>query len=269
MATHPFNSSGWSRTKAYPYLGFNSYSFLEDYPQQQLVRDFVSDLEMYEYITNYFENKTDGEKTFLFGITMQNHGSYDYDGEGYTPSLNIEGFSKEYSDVEQYLGLINESDKALEYLITFFESYSEDTVILFFGDHFPNVDHEFYEELYGSSFDTLDEQQLMYTVPFFVWANYDIEEQYVELTSLNYLTNYLYEAADMEMPTYNQFLTIAQETIPAINSKGYYSLSDETFKSIDDAAAIEKEVIEKMETLQYNSIFDKNLNEYFFKQYIE
>ena len=58
----------------------------------------------------------------------------------------------------------------------------------------------------GSKFDTLDEQMLQYKVPFIVWANYEIDEEEIEQTSMNYLLNYVYQVAGWDAPAYNLFL---------------------------------------------------------------
>ena len=259
IATHPYLSSGWSRTKAWPYLGFDEMTFVEAYPQKDYVRDYVSDREMFEYIADL----ADREKTaplFLFGVTMQNHGAYVYDGEEYTPSVGLEGYSQSYPDAKQYLGLIRESDKAVEWLIEHFQNVEKDTVILFFGDHFPHLDRNFYSEVHGGGFGTLSEEELQYTVPFFVWTNYDIEEKEIPLTSLNYLSNYVYEAAGMELPPYNQFLLDTEKIIPAVNAKGYYSISCGDFLSFEEisekASDEEKQALSRYEILEYNSLFD-------------
>lgn len=265
IATHPYNASGWSRTKVYPLLGFEEYTFIEDYPNKNLIRDYISDREMYEYMISKFERRKDEEKLFLFGITMQNHGGYTYDGEGYTPSVDLEGFSQDYQDAEQYLGLLQESDKALEYLITYFENVEEDVVVVFFGDHLPGLNESFYEELHGGPFDTLDEQMLKYKVPFFIWANYDIEEREVDCTSLNFLSNYMYEAAGIELPAYNAFLQEVNGVIPAMNAYGYFSKSQNRFIPYEDAKGKEAEMLDAYNILQYNSMFDeKNRSEVFF-----
>lgn len=266
IATHPYLSDGWSRTRAWPLLGFDEITFIEDYPQEKLVRDYVSDQEMYEYITELYEKKTNDEKLFLFGITMQNHGGYIYEGEGYTPTISLSGYKKKYPDVEQYLGCINESDKALKYLVEYFEHVDNEVVIMFFGDHLPAVDPEFMEEVHGGLFDTMEEQQLQYTVPFFVWTNYDIEEQNVKLTSLNFLSNYVYQAADIEIPPYNQMLLDVSERIPAMNAFGYYSSEDNKFKTYEDAEGEEAELLNMYENLQYNSLFEKKTRSEMFFQ---
>lgn len=262
FATHPYYSSGWMRTSVYNYLGFEDFTFIDDYPQENLIRDFVSDQEMYEYIIDKYESSDAGNK-FIFGITMQNHGSYDYAGDNFNQTIELEGYSQEYPDVEQYLSLIHESDKALEYLIHYFDNKDEPVVIVFYGDHFPSLNNSFYEEVHGSSFDTLDEQMLQYKVPFLIWANYDIEEEYVECTSLNYLSNYMFKAANMELPAYNQYLQDLQEEISAINAYGFYSVEDKRFKKFEDANEKEKELLDIYQILQYNCLFDDNKSDLF------
>ncbi len=95
-----------------------------------------------------------------------------------------------------------------------------------------------------------------YMVPFFVWANYDIEEQYVTCTSLNYLCNYLYKATDIALPAYNQFLNDLEAQIPSINMLGYYSVSKGRYIPIKEATGTEKEWLEKYQIFQYNTLFD-------------
>ena len=143
-------------------------------------------------------------------------------------------------------------------------------MVLFFGDHLPGIETGFYEELYGGSFDTLDRQMLSYTVPFVIWANYDIPEQTVECTSLNYLGRYLLEAAGMELPPYYSFLKDLEERIPAVNAMGYYSASWQTYLPLSEAEGEEAQWLSRYEILQYNGMFDKNgRSDVFFGQYIK
>lgn len=171
---------------------------------------------------------------------------------------------------EQYLSLIHESDKAVEQLLTELADYPEDTVVLFFGDHFPQVEGDFYLEAHGGAYETLEEQMLQYSVPFFIWANYDIPEQTVECTSLNYLGRYLLEAAGLELPAYYQFLKELEEAIPAVSAQGYYSRSAGTYLPLKEAQGDEADWLSRYGYLQYNSMFDKNgRSDYFFGQYIQ
>jgi len=256
VAMHPFHASGWNRPAAYEYLGFDECHFVEDFPHENYVRQYISDQEMFEYLIETYEAQKDNP-LFIFGVTMQNHGGYTYAGENYNKSIVLNDLGDEYSEVEQYLSLIHETDKAVENLITYFQSADDDVVIVFFGDHQPRIDDSFYETISGTSANTLDEQQKRYEVPFFIWANYDIEEEYLDCVSLNYLSSYVYNAADITLPSYNKFLHEMEEVIPAVNANGFFSLSAGHFLPFEEADEEELRWLELYQILQYNSTFDK------------
>ena len=268
FATHPFRPTGWSRSTVYPYLGLEDFTFIEDYPSEDLVRSFVSDQEMFEYVMDHLKDEERESPLFLMGITMQNHGGYLYEGEDFTQTVQLEGLAGEYPKTEQYLSLLRETDRAVEYLLEELQAYPEETIVLFFGDHQPDLEKGLYQELIGD-FDTLDKRMLQYMVPFFIWANFDIEEAYVDCTSLNYLPRYLLETAGLELPVYYQALADIEDTIPAINAMGYYSSAMGRFAAFDEAEGAEAEQLKKYELLQYNALFDEeNRNYELFGQYM-
>lgn len=256
-AMHPYYSSGWSRKTVYPQLGFQSSRFLGSFPQEQLVRDYVSDEELYQQLIQRFEEKAPGEKLCLYAVSMQNHGGYRYEGDRYTQTVFLEKEFPEDTAVEQYLSLIQLSDQALKTLIEYFRQVPEETVILFFGDHQPGFTAECLEALSGRPLETLADTQLKYKVPFFVWANYDIPEQTVECTSLNYLSGYLYRAAGLTLTGYGEFLEDMESVIPAINAFGFYSPSAGDYLELDDAGGAELDMLNRYQALQYNNIFDR------------
>ncbi len=265
FATHPYLPNGWLRTTVYPFLSFDGFSFIDDYPNTNIIREYISDQEMFEYIVEQYEGRDETIPFFLFGVSMQNHGSYEYEEDDFEETIWLEGSAGSYPKAEQYLSLIHETDSALEYLISYFQAVDEPVVIVFYGDHLPSLEEEFYEEVHGGSFDTLDEQELKYTVPFFIWANYDIEEQEVSLTSLNYLSTYVMEVAGLQKSAYQEFLSDVMEVIPAINSQGYYSLANGCFMDVDDAEGEEAEMLLKYWQIQYNGMFDgDNRSQVFF-----
>lgn len=264
FATHPYLSSGWNRTRVYPHMGFDTITFQEDYPQQNLLRTYVSDREMYGYVLEKLQEERE-KPLFLFGITMQNHGPYTYSGDNYAQTVFLEGYEGTYPLAEQYLTLLNETDKATEEFLKALETCGKDTVVLFFGDHFPKIENDFFVESHGGNYKDLPERMRQYTVPFFVWANYDIPERTVERTSLNYLALYVLEAAGLEQPPYYQFLADMEQAIPAVNELGYYSLSRQTYLPVSDAEGEEAAWLEKYDLLQHNHLFDeKNRSTFFF-----
>ena len=116
---------------------------------------------------------------------------------------------------------------------------------------------------------TEDELENLYTVPFFIWTNYETETEEVPITSLNYLSTMALERAGIALPSYNQFLADMQQTIPAINSRGYYSVSSGCFKHLEEATGKEAEWINKYQILQYNNMFDKKKQSKVFFPYLQ
>ena len=262
MATHPENELNWRRYAVYPELGFEEARFMEDYPGEDRVRGHISDMEMMNQIISWYEEEKGDTPLFYFGVTMQNHSPYDY--ADFEATVHLEGYSQEFPEVEQYLTLTQMTDKAVQHLVEYFETVENDVVIAFFGDHMSKL-QSFYEEQKGAPLDSLQDELNQRTVPFFVWANYDIEEENVEYTSLNFLSNYIYEAAGLELPAYNQFLKEVQETVPAVSSYGYYSAEKGMLDKKDNMSEEEKEIMNQYMLLQYNGMFDyENANKTFF-----
>lgn len=268
VSTHPYLANGWNRPAVYPRLGFRESTFEEAYPHEKMMRSYVSDQEMFEYILA--ELKKERElPLFLFGITMQNHGGYELTDKNFTQTVFLEGYDRSYPSVETYLSLIQQSDMAMEYLLTELAEFEEDTVVLFFGDHFPQLEQEFYEELYWGTFDTLDSQMKQYTVPFLIWANFDIEERTVECTSLNYLGRYLLESAGLELPPFYRFQKEMEQHVPAVSGMGYYSNEARSFLCLEEADPEAAAWLEKYEVLQYNGLIEKaDISSVFFRDYI-
>ncbi len=267
VAMHPYLSNGWERQRVYPLLGYDESYFLEEYPQENMLRGFVSDQEAFEELTRKYEDlkEASDKNTFMFLVTMQNHGAYTYEGDNYEKTIELEGYIHDYPDAEQYLSIIHETDNAVRWLVNYLQTVDHEVILVFYGDHLPKLDDRFYQEIHGGGFDSLDEQNLEQTVPFFIWTNYDIEERTIDLTSFNFLSNYMYEAAGMELPAYNQFLTDVEEEIPAINALGYYSKTDRCFKTYQEAEGEEAIVLNEYHQFLYNCMFDKKeRNNYFF-----
>ena len=265
VAMHPYYETGWSRNLIYPRLGFNESYFIDAFDQTEVVRKYISDRELYHKIIERYENRSVNENLFIMSISMQNHGGYTTNYENFEEKYYKIGRS--YTDANQYFSLIRESDDPLEELITYFAAVEEPVEIIFFGDHQPSLTNKFYKLLNGKGLSglTLEELQNLYTVPFFVWTNYDTEEKQVEMTSLNYLSSIALERAGINLPPYNQFLLELQEVIPAINARGYYSLEKGKYVHLEDASGIEARWLFKYQTLQYNGVFDtKNTSEIFF-----
>ena len=269
VAMHPYYETGWSRNAVYPTMGFDEMHFIDYFDQNKILRKYITDQELYEKIIDQYESKSSNEDLFIMSISMQNHGGYTETYDNFNEQIRTLGTG--YADANQYLSLLHESDKALEYLISYFENVDDPVEIVFFGDHQPSLNTNFYRMLNGKGLSGLTEDELehLYTVPFFIWTNYESESKNVEITSFNYLSTLALERAGIALPSYNQFLADMMEVVPAINSRGYYSLTDGCYKHLDEAEGEEAEWISKYEMLQYNNMFDKKGQSKQFFPYLE
>lgn len=256
-AIHPWYGSGYRRNAIYPLLGFDSFESIETLDNLEYLRGYPTDLSTYKYITNQFDNKSDGEKLFDFVVTMQNHSGYDLPGFDSTVFLtDIENCPR----VEQYLSLLKESDKALEYLISYFKNYDEKTIILIFGDHQPPY---FEDEFWETIMEDPNDETSKYITPFILWANYDINEQYIDKISLNYLSMLLLDNAGLDTTPYMDFLKDIQSELPVITGNGYIDNNGNYYTY--DVDSKYSEILHNYQLVQYNNVFDsKNrISEFF------
>lgn len=267
VAMHPYYETGWNRNTIYPQMGFDETYFMDDFDQTNIIREYIKDEELFDKVIERYEKKASDENLFIMGITMQNHGGF---GEPYDNfDQEVYKIGRSYTDANQYLSLLHESDKALEKLIKYFQEQDEPVEIVFFGDHQPGLYSEFIKILNnkGVSGLTTNELENLYTVPFFIWTNYETEAKEVGTTSLNYLSTLTLMRANIELPPYNQFLADMMEVIPAINSRGYYSKMREGYVHIDEALGEEAKWINKYNILEYNCMFEKKRSSLLFPFY--
>jgi len=254
-AFHPFGSSGWNRYKVYPYLGFDASYFKESFIEPEYIRSYVSDREIYNRIIDLFENKEEGEKEFIFTVTMQNHGSYLNEYENFTSDIFPTNM-KSTAELNQYLSLMKQSDIAFEELITYFSEQEEETIILMYGDHQPadSVVKPIYNAN-GMDSDnlTMEQSQDRYITPYIMWANYDIEEAAGEDTSANYLSLLLLKQAGIPLTKYQQALLKIGDTIPVITANAYRD-NEGNFYNIGNGAY--EEILNMYSILQYNMLID-------------
>lgn len=252
-AYHPYRKDNYNRPAVYNIYGFDEFYGKEDMKIKK-IRKYASDKSDYQNVIQICENKKPGERLFLFNITMQNHGGYEYDK--YESTVSLSDCPGEFPQAEQYLSLMQESDEAFYELIDYFSKVEEDTVILLFGDHQPKLEDGFYEKVMGAETEEISfiNYQKKYITPYVLWANYDLEIEQEEYISTNYLGSYLLDTIGIELPVYNRYLLELQEKLPAINVNGFL---DENYgvhwiKEEGDYQILLREY----NILEYNNLFD-------------
>lgn len=185
--THPYRAKGWNREFIYDLMGFDYRYFQGSFPFEDKLRNYVSDEADFKSILEW-RNNTEGP-FFMFNVTMQNHSNYGGDFDNFDPQI-VAKFKNTSSNkyLNKYLSLMYETDQDVASLLSELSQSDRKTIVVFWGDHQPNdyVVRPIYKE-YGLDFDnqTYEQQQQRQKTPFFIWANYDIQEQTNVEISLN------------------------------------------------------------------------------------
>lgn len=216
---HPYRSYSWNRPSVYSALGVDEMIYEEDMDNLEYIRFYASDASQYEYVKKYLESDRD-KPLFLFDVTVQNHGGYTGEIPELPEKVTITGHEGQYTETENYLTLAHESDRALGEFLTYLENYAEPTIVVFYGDHQPAIETGFIEMAMNkneSDF-TLEDRQKMYQVPFFIWSNYDMEEETIDAMSINYLSTLMCEKLGLPMTGMQKYLQELRLQLPVINS---------------------------------------------------
>ena len=255
-AFHPYKSSGWNRVLAYDYLDFDRQMYEEDVVDPYYIRHYVSDRSDYEMI---FRTTREQEgDTFFFNVTMQNHSGYAQGWNNLERTIDLpDRLARTDSSARQYFALARESDDALRELIGYYSQQDEPTMIVFFGDHQPPLTNSFYEELYGKKLSerTTEEVLRQYAVPFFIWTNYDIQEEQDVVISPNYLGVLTARLAGLPMTGFMNFLSQLYEELPAVTPVGFIT-GDGQYLARSELNEEQRRLLDIYETLNYCGMVD-------------
>lgn len=245
---HSWEKSGYSREKIYKLLGFDYAWFKENLGNLQFGRSgYSSDQSTYEVYYDIMNNKPDDEKNFSFIVTMQNHLPYnDVDPNGIQ-------FLDGDNDIISYLQSEYLADMALKNLIDYLSEYKEDVIVLFFGDHQPNLNQKDLYSLTGNYVEDSASQ----VVPFFIWANFDINKKDNIETSANYLESLLLETAGMPKDSYTKYVESVREEIPVITNHYYMNNDGDSYEVSDSSSPYFDKLQEYWRVIYYNMFDNK------------
>ena len=251
--THPYRAKGWNREFIYDLMGFDYRYFQGSFPFEEKLRNYVSDEADFKSILEW-RNNTEGP-FFMFNVTMQNHSNYGGDFDNFDPQI-VAKFKNTSSNkyLNKYLSLMYETDQDVASLLSELSQSDRKTIVVFWGDHQPNdyVVRPIYKE-YGLDFDnqTYEQQQQRQKTPFFIWANYDIQEQTNVEISLNYLNILLFETAGLQLDEYQTFRkNLWQGQIPMMNAVGYRNDNGDLVE-YDDAPEEIQNLLNEYQNIQY------------------
>lgn len=174
VAFHPNTGTYFNRRQIYDYMGFSEVYFSEEMGELPKEGLYASDLELYKKVIETYEaGRGDGQPFFSYIITMQNHGGYSYDYNKCGIEVVQGGICENELELQTYANIISSSVDAMEYLITYFETVEEPTVIVMFGDHIPSLNP------FGYQFDKVEhtEQHVYAMTPLVIYSNYNLPNE--------------------------------------------------------------------------------------------
>lgn len=107
---------------------------------------------------------------------MQNHAGYD---QYNIPEDQMRSMAPDYLDetvtheLNEYLSCIDASDHDLEWFVSQLRELDRPVVLVFFGDHQPNIGMNLNDALYTAD-DEATHAARAYETNYVVWANYDV-----------------------------------------------------------------------------------------------
>ncbi|MFT3790209.1 MAG: LTA synthase family protein [Rudaea sp.] len=139
-AIHPNSAAFWNRGHAYPALGFDRFVDESAFAPERIVGLFESDAALTDRILA--ELADDGAPQFVFAISMEAHGPFDW-----RPGLDAQRLAalpvpERLDDggkywFRNYLYLIDDADRELGRLADALAKRERRTLLLFYGDHLP------------------------------------------------------------------------------------------------------------------------------------
>ena len=235
--SHPSYAWFYNRRNVNKYLGFDNYYFFEDYYSNITPGAISVDSVVFpEILKMYNQAKDRKEPYFAFHVTYQGHGPYALDTLVWTKEKVYENPAiSEQSEyiLNNYFGSVMNTAENMKIMLDALRDDDEPCVVLFFGDHKPWLGdgNSVYNEL-SVNLDTSVEQGYLnyYSTEYLVWANNKAKEVLGsdftgedERISTNFLMNKLFELCSWEGNSYLQYTDKVKETLPVINSAGFYN----------------------------------------------
>ncbi|WP_192929651.1 LTA synthase family protein [Alkaliphilus serpentinus] len=261
IGIHSYEGWFWNRIQSYKNLGFDKFISKEYFTDLKHDGWYIADEVVTDMIIDEIEEND--KPSFVYAVTMQNHGPYNqvrYPENKIKVENDISNESKVI--LETYLQGLSAADRSLEKLTNYLSKSDEPTIVVFFGDHLPMLGYNysvFTEAGYIKSAEpsewTYEESLNMERVPILVWANYETEKIDIGTMNTSFISPFLLQYMNMEMPNYFKYLDRLSKKLPVIG-RGFAITSDN--KVINNEEELFQKVFNDYGIVQYDQFFGNN-----------
>ena len=264
LAAHPYTNSNYRRDSAWLALGFDETHFQDDFPTKEYYgnRPYQTDSASYRDFEKLYETMPEDKPRFGFLVSIQSHGDYTMNDA----SLDIVHTATDYGEydelMDEYLSCIHMSDAAVQELCDYFTKQYEETgrkvVLAFAGDHAPSfVDHVANKTRTAGN----DLQILERSTPFFIWANYPLENIHAATSTADSLNRMdmmmlaptIAQQAGLPLTGYYKYLLAMKQQTPVVTAANDYMKVDGTTGTYGEDESLDAWVKGYL-ALEYNNI---------------
>lgn len=268
---HPGDSWFYNRSNVYRHFGIEKQVFKERFDlENDIWGSYISDKAFLRELKVEIESMMN--PFFIYGVTIQNHQTYTYnkylDKTEIIPTyMSLTDSSMEYLSV--YMRGLKDSSDMLYELVRYIDEIDEPTILVFFGDHLPNLGANYmaYQELDlpVGRMDTAENILSGYQTTFMIYANkayannFDLQKienelEFPQNKTINsiYLGAILLEMLGYEgEDSYFDFLNDIRRILPVFRDKEqvYMTMDGSYMSSISDE--LYADIIKKIDWWEY------------------
>ena len=215
-AMHNNGQYFYNRSAVYQHLGFQRFISIENMVSAADRRKYINqagwanDDLLYESINQQLK-QTD-QPQFIYAISVENHPMYNDDRFGKDGfKITKPGVSDPTKrQLNTYLMGMQRADEKLKQLIATVEQLDRPTMIVFFGEHLPNLQNVYDEYGFFASAQEKAEKKdpKFFSTPLAVWSNFPIDRQQLkgEYIPAHFLASKVLTAAHLPLSPYYQLI---------------------------------------------------------------
>lgn len=276
---HPGYTWFYNRQNVLARMGAQSALFYEEMEDKEMKGTWVTDDYVADQLIESFEKTVAaGNMLYNYTTTVQNHMAYtadkygeDYDYPGVKTNTELSDGANEVLSV--YFEGLRDSDAMLEKLVEYFEATEEPVVLVFWGDHYPNLGNglTYYKELGLIANMNYDFQY--YATPYVIWANnaaaqtldWENAVASLELPENGYLSACYLGAAALELcgrgeaTPWFAFLNQLRRELPVVwNNECYFDGAGSLLYELDEE---QQALVSKWRCWSYYKMMEKEILE--------
>ncbi len=187
---HAYTPELYNRPEIYKRLGFDPILFSDHFPADAEIKGgYLSDKAFADQLISLYEERDPDTPLMVMGVTMENHQpsykgkfSPDADLPFQAPTMDEKG----REIFQSYLTGVHDADASLGQLVDYFSQVEEPVMLVFWGDHLPNLMVNSTETIYSqlgvypspaSITWSTDVLKQMLTTDYLIWTNYEEEPE--------------------------------------------------------------------------------------------